>query len=392
MDYSRYSVSRASKAPLLDFILRALSLSGCRILRASDCGHAPFRIAFEDPAGQKCGIIVYAFLANSVVTRNRPGDEHRFQIKYGKKDGAIHEIWQDPYQIYTTLMLGIDLERGVFVGIDPVLHQFTKFFISIEFKRAEVDEIAAKGWHCWERAKRTGDDSPVETVVGGRADHFLSYIRFEQAAYGLDQGHRYLLAENLDQYLRRASAEPVDDESLADIPEEFLRRTEADFGMSAEELLGIIRNTPRLLMPVRGWVAERHLKHLLIATEGVESCLQLEEDGRPDFEVIYMGSPPILIECKNVLRKTLADGTIRVDFQKTRASKNDPCSRFYRPADFQILAACLHPCTEQWDFRFRLTKSMELRTTTCPEHLSNNVKLGEDWFVDSAQALQAAVS
>lgn len=388
MDYHRYSVSRASKGPRLEFILASLKQAGCRVLKASEPNQAPFRITFEDPNGQRMGVLVYAFFANSKKTKNRPDDEHRFQIKYGKKDGQEHLIWQDPFEIYTTLLVGIDLERGLFVGIDPVLHQLTKFFISIEFKRNEVDAILEKSWHCWERTKRNGDDSPVETMVGGQAHRFLDYIRFEQSAKGLDQGHRYMLAENLDSYLTRASLEvPESPSGKPPTPSgATVKSFEADFGLPITEILAIIQGTPRLLMPVRGWIAERHLKNLLEETEGVETCRQLEEDGRPDFEVSYRGGKPFLIECKNVLRKTLADGTIRVDFQKTRASKNDPCSRFYRPTDFEILAACLHPCTEQWEFRFQLTKNMALRTRTCPEHLNNNVRLDESWLESPAEA------
>ena len=349
----------------MDFITESLSRAGCRILKTSGFSQAPFRITFEDPSGIRHGIIVYAFLANSKETKNRPNDEHRFQIKYGKKDGLEHEFWQDPYDVYTTLVTGIDLERGVFVGIDPVLHQLTKFFISIEFKRAEVEMIQDTGWHCWERSKRTGDDSPVETMVGGASNRFLDYVRFEQSAKGLDQGHRFMLAENLDQYLSRAAQESTDEAGKIEIPDNVIQHFQNEFAMPIEELLGIIKTTPRLLMPVRGWVAELHLKHALEEICGVDSCIQLEEDGRPDFEVVYRGGSPFLIECKNVLRKTLVDGTIRVDFQKTRASKTDPCSRFYRPADFQILAACLHPCTENWEFKYRLTNEMDLRVKNC---------------------------
>jgi len=87
MDYRLYTVSRASKKPLLDFITASLSASGCQILKTSDPSYAPFRITFEDSTGQRHGIIAYAFFANSKQTKNRPLDEHRFQIKYGKKDG-----------------------------------------------------------------------------------------------------------------------------------------------------------------------------------------------------------------------------------------------------------------------------------------------------------------
>lgn len=390
MEYQRYSVSRASKQPLLDFILSSLTEGGCRILNSSDPSQAPFRITFEDPSGQNFGIIVYAFLANSKVTKNRPDDEHRFQVKYGKKDGLLHEIWQDPFQLYTTLMVGVDLTRKVFVGVDPMIHQFTKFFISIEFKRSEVEAIVEKGWHCWERTKRRGDDSPVETMVGGRSELFLNYVRFEQAAKGVDQGHRYLLAEKLDEYLHRAASEAARVGRVLLERNPTAEQVKQDYGISLDEFYEVIQTTPRLNMPVRGWVAEVHLGNLLRATPGVELCNAIEKDGQPDFEVVYKGRKPILIECKNVLRKTLADGTIRVDFQKTRASKHDPCSRFYHPNDFQVLAACLHPCTEKWEFKFHLTKSLPLRAKDCLEYISNNVKIDPHWVESPAEILSQA--
>jgi hypothetical protein len=46
----------------------------------------------ETPAGERTGIVAYAFLANNTPTKNRPKDEHRFQIKYGGDLGGVHEI------------------------------------------------------------------------------------------------------------------------------------------------------------------------------------------------------------------------------------------------------------------------------------------------------------
>jgi hypothetical protein len=377
MDYRTYTVSKRSKAELLQFIIDALEGANSRILHHSDPDHAPFRITFEDPYGSRTGIIVYAFFANSKLTKNRPTDEHRFQIKYGKKDGELHEIWQDPYLLYTTLMVGIDTQRGLFVGVDPVLHQLTKFFISIEFKREQVEAILDTGWHCWERSKRSGDDTPVETMVGGRSEKFLDYVRFEQAARGLDQGHRFLLAENLDRY-GEGIVHPVVPTAKKNISQARIHELAEEFEISQEAILDMIQEAPRLKMAVRGWVAERHLEKLLRSTPGIDQCEQLEADGKPDFSVCYRGSKPILIECKNVLRKTLADGTIKVDFQKTRASKGDHCSRFYKSTDFQVLAACLHPCTEKWDFNFRQTKELDPHPK-CPGRLSNLVRLTDQW-------------
>lgn len=378
MTYKTYSVSERQKAPLLHFIVSALTNSGCCVLKSSSPATAPFRITFDDPAGQRQGIVAYAFYANSKVTKNRPEDEHRFQIKYGQKDGQLHEIWQDPYELYTTLMLGIDSERQIFVGIDPVLHQLTKFFISVEFRKSDVEVIQDNGWHCWERSRRSGSDAPIETMVGGRPERFLDFVRFEQAAKGLDQGHRFLLAEKLDSLPASSDSFRPFYENLPQ-PASDIHALASEFEISQEQILNMIDAAPRLKMAVRGWVAEHHLGHLLASTPGIDRFEHLEADGRPDFEIFYRGCGPFQIECKNVLRKTLADGTPRVDFQRTRASKSDPCSRFYHPSDFEILAACLHPCTECWDFAFELTRNMERRTTNCPEHLQNNVRVTPTW-------------
>jgi hypothetical protein len=219
-------------------------------------------------------------------------------------------------------------------------------------------------------------------MVGGRAEFFFDYVRFEQAARGLDQGHRFLLAEKLENFIERRSASPAAPSPWIDPcpgQRSYAHELANEFEISEGEILNLIQAAPRLKMAVRGWVAEHHLRKALAETEGVESCTAIEEDGRPDFEVTYRGSRPILIECKNVLRKTLADGTVRVDFQKTRASKNDPCPRFYRPGEFEILAACLHPRTEQWEFAYMLTSEMDLHTKKCLEHLNNNVRISDSW-------------
>jgi len=390
MNYTRYTVQAGGqygKQLLLDFLLKGLLTGGCKILHHSGAKQAPFRITFEDPSGVKLGILVYAFTANSKSTTNRPEDEHRFQVKYGSNDGKLHQIWQDPYDLYTTLMVGIDLERGIFVGVDPLIHEWTKFFISIEFKRRDAEAIQDKGWHFWEREK--AGDEPVEIMVGGNQDSLLRYTRFERAAQGLDQGHRCLLAENIDKYDFSVITSTVSAPNISALNN--MHHLAKEFEISETEILNLIQAAPRLKMAVRGWVAERHLEDLLIDTAGVDSCMQLEADGKPDFEVVYKGSAPILIECKNVLRIPLADGTVRVDFQKTRASQGDRCSRYYSADDFHILAACLHPSTENWDFTFKLTEEL-LPHKNCPEKLSNLVRIHDDWQTDIGGILSRMTS
>jgi hypothetical protein len=189
-----YAVDGRKRAPLVRWMVEALETCGCRVILASDPSEAPFRITFETPAGERMGIVAYAFLANTKVTVNRPADEHRFQIKYGQHDGALHELWQDPYGLYTTLLLGINPEQGFFVAADPVLHSPTPSQVSFAFTQAQVHRVLAEGWAAWER-DREDEEEPVEVLVGGRAEAFLRYARFEREALGEDQGHRQALAE-----------------------------------------------------------------------------------------------------------------------------------------------------------------------------------------------------
>ena len=388
MDYREYSIQRKSREPLLQFVVDALEQDSCRILQKSEPDKAPFRLTFETPLGERLGIIVYAFLANSRLTKNRPNDEHRFQVKYGPNDKKLHPIWQDPFLLYTTLFCGIDPERGIFVGADPAIHNPTRFFISIEFKEHHVNEILKHGWHSWERDHRAGDDKPIEVLVGGTAATFLRYLRFEREALLEDPGHRQLLAE------RSSTAKDYADvmngsEPLALAPSVGrLHSLASEFELTQEEVLDLIANARRLKMAVRGWVAEEHLRREIIHLPGVTECERKDEEGGPDLTLRFEGTP-LTIECKNVLRKTNREGLARMDFQRTRASKNDPCSRYYGPGDFNILAACLHAVTEHWQFKYAIPSELDPHPK-CRGKLSNNVKIDGRWGDGAVKVLRRA--
>jgi hypothetical protein len=374
-----YSVSSKDREPLVAFMVSALEEAGCQVLYQSAPNRAPFRITFETPEGERMGIIAYAFFANSQLTKNRPEDEHRFQVKYGQKSADVieHDIWQDPYGIYVTLFLGIDPERGIFVGGDPVLHSPTKFYISIEFKRAHVEQIIAKGWHSWEREHRgrDADTRPAEVLVGGTKTAFLRYIRFEREALGEDQGHRALLAEHTSP--SRLIVLPTPGVHVTPSPSR-LHELAEELDMKESEVLDLIYNARRLKMAVRGWAAEEHLVRTLRKIPGVEGCERLDAEGGPDVKLFFEGSRKLFVECKNVLRATTAAGLPRLDFQRTRASKSDPCSRYYSPDDFDVVAACLHAVTERWEFRFQRTSSLAPHKS-CLGKLASNVCVDARW-------------
>jgi hypothetical protein len=340
--------------------------------------------------GERMGIVAYAFFANSRLTKNRPTDEHRFQIKYGPDDKGIHDIWQDPFELYTTLFLGINPEQGFFVAADPLRHSPTRFFISLEFKEEHAQEIMSRGWLSWERIKRDKhrDEYPIEVLVGGTQSSLLRLVRLERAAKGLDAGHRQLIADKLvDDSAIKAEMEFQASRPVR--PEHVPHAIADELQLTQEEILDVIQSAPRLKMAVRGWVAEEHLVKRLKDIQGVDDCERIEEDGGADIRLRYRGSRPLLIECKNVLRQRLKDGTMRVDFQRTRASKGDPCSRFYSETDFDLVAACLHSCTERWEFRYALTTRLDPHKR-CAGKLSNLVRIDSSWAEDAGQALQEA--
>lgn len=388
-----YKTKASAREPLLRFMLDALRASGCRIIYASPPDRAPFVITFETQDGERMGIVAYAFLATRTPTRNRPEDERTFQIKYGNKldyaDDNAHVLWQDPLGLFTTLLIGIDPEERFFVAADPEAHNPTKFFIRMEFKDEHADAIRRDGWHAWERARRAGPMSePVEVLVGGVRDTFLDLVRLERAGYGLPPGDRQLLADK-----RELIGTPRQD--AVDVPEEdttpmhpLLRELE----LGAGEVLELIAGARRLKMAVRGWVAEEHLRASLARVDGVTHCERLDEEGGPDLLIRYRDGPRLTVECKNVLRVINKTRNLpRIDFQRTRAAKGDPCSRYYAPDDFDIVAGCLHAVTERWEFRYALPTALDPHQK-CLGKLASNVLVDERWSPDPRGAFELAAA
>lgn len=389
MDYEKYPVSKAGKEPLLAFVREALESRGCEIIKCSPPEEAPFRISFQTPTGERLGIVCYAFLANTRLTKNRPDDEHRFQVKYGPNDGRLHPIWRDPYGVYTTLFVGINPESGFFVAADPVLHSPTRFFISIEFKEAHAQAILKDGWHAWEREKLKPHPSEpaFEVLIGARKERFLDFVRLERLADEMDPGHRQMLAGAV--FSGALEETPLAGSGGTSAPPpELVHRLAVEFDMTPDQILDLISESKRLKMAARGWVAETHLVRTLGSVEGVTGCRRLDADGGPDVELLYEGRGPLTVECKNALFGTAADRLPRVDFQRTRASKADPCSRYYKFDSFDMVAACIHSVTARWEFRYADTRVLDPHKK-CPGRVKDRLKVDERWTEDAARVLRA---
>lgn len=388
-----YRTKTSAREPLLRFMLEALCAACCRILFASPPDRAPFVITFETREGERIGVVAYAFLATRTPTRNRPEDERSFQIKYGSKqdyaDDNAHDLWQDPLGLFTTLLIGIDPEAGFFVAADPEAHNPTKFFIRVEFKDEHAEAILRNGWHAWERDRRAGPMAePIEVLVGGTRDAFLDLIRLERAAFGLAPGDRQLLAEKRD----LISSVHLDATCAAEADPQPAHPLLRELDLGADEVLELIAGARRLKMAVRGWVAEEHLRATLAKLDGVTHCERLDDEGGPDLLIRYRDGPGLLVECKNVLRVPHKTRNLpRIDFQRTRAAKSDPCSRYYSSNDFDIVAGCLHAVTERWEFRYAIPASLDPHKK-CVGKLASNVLIDEKWSIDPRGAFDEAAA
>lgn len=375
LTWKTYGVSRSDKAPLVEFVVEGLRRRGCNVTSVSSLNRAPYLIAFETPSGERQVILAYVFYANAKVTNERPEDEHRFQIKYGGNLKSVLEVAVDPNGAITTIFLGIDVARGIFIAADPLLNAHSPMSRSVEFKRNNVEEVLNRGWAVWERDRLPGKseraepiaDLRTEVLIGGTQDRVLDLISLERMAFGLDPGERHLLADKIDELTAAPAAHPI------------LKEMQ----LESDELLELIAGTSRLRMAVRGWVAETHLERELSRLSGVTECHRLTAEGVPDISLRWRDSPPILVECKNVLRTTYTDGRPKLDFQRTRASKNDRCSRYYAPSDFQVVAACLHAVTERWEFRFATTAELP-QHSSCAGKIANMLAVAEPLFTNQA--------
>jgi hypothetical protein len=373
-----YSVSASDKEPLLGFIREALETRGCKLRHVSPANRAPFHIVLDLPGGECVSALVYAFLANAKPTRNRPADEHRFQIKYGGDLSGVLDVAVDPLGVTTTIFVGIDLERKLFVAADPLMNTPSPMSRSVEFKSEHVEGILTAGWVAWERERREAKtttrrafellpDIRTEILIGGRQERLLDLILMERVARGLDPGERHLIADKFRELPDRSSASRVSHKLLDELQ------------IEPAALLDLISSASRLKMAVRGWVAEAHLEAHLKSIDGVSECVRLSGDGKPDISLRWKGGKPILIECKNVLRKPYAGDIPKLDFQRTRASKADPCSRYYSANDFDVVAASLHPVTERWEFRYALTRALPAHAK-CEGRIDSNIRVSSDQF------------
>lgn len=301
-------------------LLDAVEASGGRVLFTGDPGKAPVFLGVEDSRAERLGLLIYPFRMTSRLIRNRPADEVRGQIRYGGEQSWLeeHPVGHDRAGVDITLMLGVHTEQGVLVGLQPSLYDPLPMGISFYAKTSDLHAAATTGWHVWEKDNKPGTrrliprgPAGLETLVGFTPDRLLDYAHFERRADDL----------SLDQPLRFIAAAAAGDKGGASA--RGLHSLEAEFDLTSQEILEIIASRNRLQVAVRGGVAEHHLQRVLQADPQVSLVTRLDQDALHDFDVRLTDGRRLRVECKNASPHTYADGSFKVEVQKTRASKND---------------------------------------------------------------------
>ena len=370
------------RAPDHALIERAVAASGGQLLFSSGPSIAPLFLGVETPEGERIGINAYVFHANQAQTRNRPSDEHRAQIRYGdvnaKKWRELgHPLGFDPAGVDLTLVLVAHTDAKLIIALDPLAYDPLPLGNSIYFKDSDIRAAARDGWRVWERDTHGGIrkgavEAALETVIAVKPERFLDLLAVERQAQML----------HLDQALRFRVAES----SAAGQLGHGVHQLEKAFDLPARDILDIIGRKSRLGMAMRGGVAEHHLGLVLDADPAVRSAEEGQQEGPPDFFVEMADGRRVTVECKNASPELYADGTPKVEVQKTRTSKGDPTSRFYGPEAFDVVAVCMYGPTRTWTFRFR--RSVELAQH--PEHAGKIAplqRITDKWATSLTEAL-----
>ena len=382
-----YRVS--GRGDLHEFLLDAVETSGGTVLYASEPNRVPVYVGLDAGGGQRVGLMVYPFRMTRRATRNRPGDEVRGQLRYGAEEtwtAEDHFVARDIAGVDTTLLLGIYPEGNLMLGLDPALYNPLPLGISVYAKDDHVDAVARNGWAVWERANLPGirraaprAGEGLETLVGFQPARLLDYARFERHAsdLGLDQSLRYTAAVDA----RHATSGP------GQVP--LRHRLEDSFDLSAAEILDIIQNRMRLEVAVKGGVAEHHLERLLVSDPEIAQVERLDQDAQPDFNVTLFNGTAIRVECKNASPERYANGDMKVEVQKTRATRDDPAGRLYRHDHFDVVAACLYSPTRHWAFKFIRTSRLD-RHQAHADRLAATHRIDGRWSDTLEEALAQA--
>ena len=214
----------------------AVERSGGRLLFSTGRSTAPLFLGVESPEGERIGLTAYVFHASQVVTRNRPVDEHRAQIRYGDVNDArwrasAHPLGFDPAAVDVTAVLIAHPDAELILALDPLAYDPLPLGNSIYFKDEDIAAAVRDGWRVWERnthgGTRKGAVEPgLETIIAFTPDRLFDFLAVERQAQTL----------RLDHALRFGVAE----RGAGNRVSQRMHELEQAFGLSSFDLLDIV--------------------------------------------------------------------------------------------------------------------------------------------------------
>lgn len=146
------------RSDLYDFIISSVRASGGLVLYASDPGRAPIYLGVQLSTDERIGMLIYPFRVTRNTIRNRPSDEVRGQLRYGSENSwdREHPVGRDVAGVDVTMIVGVDIEDEVFLGLDATLWDPLPMGISFYAKSANIEQAQRAGWHVWEKINRGG--------------------------------------------------------------------------------------------------------------------------------------------------------------------------------------------------------------------------------------------
>lgn len=366
-------VYRSRRKDVFSFVKGAIEKSGGRVLYSSPEDRAPIYFGVQLDSDERLGLLIYAYRFKRVLTRNRPSDEVRAQIRNGSEKNwdRPHPMAFDLAGVDTTLLLGVDLDAELIFGFDAHLYDPLPMGASVYVKDADRDATQDSAWHVWERNNRDGrqraarSGTNLETIVGFKPDKLLQFASLERRATLL----------RLDTALRHAAARSIADEVAQPLGRHVL---EEEFALSSSEILDVIRSGKRLAVAVKGGIAEKHLERYLNNQPSVDRAVPIDEDGKHDFDVYLRSGAILRVECKNASPNRYANGDFKVEVQKTRDPKGEAGGRLYSIEAFDVVAACIYSATGRWEFRFAATDRLP-RDSTYPSRLAAMQRVDNAW-------------
>ena len=345
------------------------------MLEAADPGTAPFEFIIRTPTGDRVELVCYAFTANSDINKavGRPTSTAFRTKKYGSDFDRYHNIFIDPEGHKVTRSCSACISTGrLFIAVDPRMHTPTWFSRTVrEFKTPDLNRPRRRNWHGWQRDRSDArrkqlrpENLQTETVIS--SDRTSSCVTSSSSAWPAVSivARGCFLSDRIEESCRRRIL----------LPAPGRHPLELQLGLPAT-----IFSTSSL--EHSGW-QRRCNAAVSQSTTCISICGRYPDCGTSATSSKMASqisklvqTKTLLDECKNVLARPQKG--LPVDFRRRARQRPIPAAVTTNRRSSKVLAACLHPITKRWEFRFTQTKTLEPHRT-CVGRLASGV-VKNDW-------------